>query len=437
MISIVVGLGFGDEGKGSVVDSLLMSHPLKDTLVIRTASGPQCGHTVMIDENTKHTHSNFCSGALRGADSYFTDNTFIYPPAILNELQTLQSKGSSPRLFIHGFAQVILPCDIAYGIVRNDRYQHGTTGMGVGAANMRSKVNHYKVYVQDLMVPEIFQVKSNNILKMYIKKLEDEGFLKEDVEKFYQIHEALSHDFSSIQNYNFINLVYRNNNLMSNYKHLIFEGNQGFYLDQDYGFFPNVTYANTTVVPALNFIEKEVRNYSFSGGVHVYGVTRAYTTRHGNGWMPKEGQDVELKNTEHEINVKNAFQGEFRKSPFDIRAFKYARDTNMALLIRYLGRDYNFTSYYYRTVVTCLDQMDLDISEIDELTLPKEIFGNKRSNRINNFDVDSTLIRNSPISVPFDDVNYLLSNSESSLPSAIENCMPEEAMPSKHNKSKN
>ena len=91
---IVMGLGYGDEGKGITTDYLAST--LKNPIVVRYSGGQQAGHTVIVD-GIKHIHSNFCSGSLRDVPSYFSEHTTFYPVTIARELAVLKPKVSILR----------------------------------------------------------------------------------------------------------------------------------------------------------------------------------------------------------------------------------------------------------------------------------------------------------------------------------------------------
>jgi adenylosuccinate synthase len=82
---IVVGLGFGDEGKGITTDWLCSQN--QKSIVIRFSGGQQAGHTVMIGDDKKHIHSNYGSGTLRGVPSYFSEHCSIYLPTLWTETE--------------------------------------------------------------------------------------------------------------------------------------------------------------------------------------------------------------------------------------------------------------------------------------------------------------------------------------------------------------
>lgn len=103
---IIIGLGFGDEGKGITTDFLAQQNP--ESVVIRFSGGQQAAHTVMMD-NKKHIHSSFASGALRGLPSYFTEHCTIHPTFLFNEMEELKKKNGNTELHIHPLAKVTTP----------------------------------------------------------------------------------------------------------------------------------------------------------------------------------------------------------------------------------------------------------------------------------------------------------------------------------------
>ena len=86
---IVVGLAFGDEGKGLTTDYLCAQYP--NSLVVRFSGGQQCGHQVAIGDQ-RHIHASFASGTLRGLPSYFTEHCCFYPVTLLEEYKLLLNK---------------------------------------------------------------------------------------------------------------------------------------------------------------------------------------------------------------------------------------------------------------------------------------------------------------------------------------------------------
>ena len=323
--NIVVGLGFGDEGKGITTD-FLCSKAI-NPIAIRYSGGQQAGHTVMLDDK-KHIHSNFASGTLRGVPSYFTEHTVFYPATIARELKVLKDKGIKPRLVIHPLAKMTTPWDVLDNRADAENLSNGSCGLGINKTMKRNE-SPFKLYAIDLLNPYLLFMKVHNISKMYY-----------GVEKMNQVQSDEFLDFVNaiisieweIKDYDFLR----------EFDELIFEGSQGIMLDMDHGIFPNVTHANTTTKNAHDVLDKL--------GVtdrHVYYITRCYSSRHGSGPFPDVKMD--LINTEEEINVFNEFQKEFKTAPIDYKMLNQA-----------LAYDSIYSNGKVKTknlVVTCLDQM--------------------------------------------------------------------------------
>ena len=332
--NIVIGLLFGDEGKGITTDFLCEKDNFRNKIVIRFSGGQQAGHNVRIGDIT-HIHSNFGSGTLRGVPSYFSEHTVIYPVTIYREQKVLESKGVKPKLYIHPSANVSTPYDIAYNRIMEAKNRHGSCGMGIGATMVRSENTGYQLKAIDLTNINVFKAKLNNIQRYYSSKLsfndrlEFVKYVDEEMKFFFNAIDKL--DFS-VKNYNFLN----------QFSELIFEGSQGILLDMDHGFFPNVTYANTTSKNALEICEKLSIP---KNQIEIHYVSRCYQTRHGNGWMSNE-EGVELINNKDEINVHNEWQLGLRLGEIDYDLINYA---------------INIDSIYSEgikkaLVMTCLDQ---------------------------------------------------------------------------------
>jgi adenylosuccinate synthase len=328
-VSIVIGLGFGDEGKGITTD-YLCSHAPEDTIVVRFSGGQQAGHTVMIGDK-KHIHSNFGSGTLRGCPSYFSEHCTIYPVTIAREMDVLKQKGVTPKLFIHPLAKLTTPYDVAYNRVMEKINNHGSCGLGVGATMHRHLTTGYKIFVMDLQHPSVLDQKLHQIEKYYFNKLSNHQIEFSDIVAVEMDAFKSIKDQFQIENYE---AIYKYNNI-------VFEGSQGILLDMDHGIFPHVTYAHTTSKNAVEICNK--LNFPHP---EMYYVTRCYQTRHGNGWMSNQ-HPIVLQNNHEEINTSNEWQGMFRVGELDYDLLNYA-----------LAVDENYTEpwWHKNLVVTCFDQ---------------------------------------------------------------------------------
>jgi len=331
---VVVGTGFGDEGKGITTDFLCSK--TTSNIVVRFSGGQQAGHNVKIGE-VSHIHSNFGSGTLRGVPSFFSEHCTIYPLTIYRERRFLIDKGVRPTLYIHPLVNVTTPADIAYNRVREKKLNHGSCGLGVGATMSRNINTGYKLFGVDLTNDTILFKKIQKIYEYYhdlisgeytdeqLKYFEDEY----KMEMFY-FENAIKRLPFFIKSYDFL----------KEFKNVIFEGSQGILLDMDHGIFPNVTYSNTTSKNALTICKK-------IGilDIEIYYPTRCYHTRHGEGWM-SNNEKIELINTENEINVFNEWQGNFKVGEMDYDLLNYALDVD----------DIYSVGLKKNLVVTCLDQ---------------------------------------------------------------------------------
>ena len=342
--NIVIGAGYGDEAKGKLT-SFLCDGNIKNPMVVRFNGGHQAGHTVSYN-GIKHVFSSFGAGTLQNVPTYWSKYCTFFPTAAINEFNVLKNKSNklTPTLYLHPLCPVTTPYDVEYNKRLEKVIRHGSVGVGFGATISRHE-KFYKLYVQDLFYPAILKEKLNNIADNYYctERIDCSEFI-EDVEEIIK-HIKLS-DESILLNHN-----------------LIFEGAQGILLDQDFGFFPNVTRSNTTSKNALEIINLLKTTYNVDIDIEIYYATRAYQTRHGNGFMSREG-DIVLKNNENETNKTHEFQGNFRTGSFDIDMFNYA-----------VSCDGNFSKGIKKNIyISCLDQVEFDFKFFFENLKYKEQF---------------------------------------------------------------
>ena len=313
----VIGLGFGDEGKGLTTNFLCLQNP--DALVVRYSGGQQAGHTVVLD-GKRHVFSNFGSGTLNGNPTYWSKYCTVDPFGLYNELQILLKLGAVPFIYIDGKCPITTPMDK----LRNQMtsFVNGTCGVGVGTTIQREE-QFYSLLFEDLFHPSILDIK----LKIFRNKMPEVSDEQIDVFK---------HCAKYITEHHNIRLTYgipKNNGL-------IFEGSQGLLLDQHYGFFPHVTRSNTgsTNIAELGYIPE------------FFCITRAYQTRHGNGPMTNDTILQKFELNPLETNVFNEFQGEFRVSLLDLDLLKYG-----------IMKDPLISRHRDNLVITCLDQVQNDL----------------------------------------------------------------------------
>jgi len=279
---VVLGSQWGDEGKGKVVD-LLAS---RADAVVRFQGGHNAGHTLVIG-NKKLTLSVIPSGILQERAMCCIGNGVVLSlTALLNEMQTLEERGIqvTERLRISSACPLILPHHEALDIAREKargKDAIGTTGRGIGPA-YEDKVSRRGIRLGDLF--------ENNIKEKLFDVLEYHNFVLTQYYKSDPIDPQLTLDNLLTQANRIKPLMADITTLLASYrqanKSLLFEGAQGSLLDIDHGTYPFVTSSNTTagsVATGSGFGPRYID--------YVLGITKAYTTRVGQGPFPTELND--------------------------------------------------------------------------------------------------------------------------------------------------
>lgn len=336
-MSIVIGVGFGDEGKGLTTSWLCDKHMYDNPIVVRFNGSSQAGHCVNFN-NTKHIFSSFGSGTLQGVPTYWSSFCPFDPISFLNEYQHL--KKYNPFVYVNPKSFLITPFDVLHNQKKEKEMQNGSVGMGFGATIQRQQ-DYFKLDVNDMYYPTILKEKIENIAYRYY-----------NTHNAYYVKMFLD---ACLEVRNHIKLV--DDGFLKG-RYCIFEGAQGVLLDMDHGFFPYVTRSNTTSKNAVSIYPHQERK--------IYYVTRSYLTRHGAGNLPNE-RKLNLKNNQGETNKTHEYQGEFRTAPF-----------NLELLIYALKCDFQYSEGFNRNlVITCLDQWDLDVSQLRNDLLQQDIVFNE------------------------------------------------------------
>lgn len=365
----VIGLGFGDEGKGVVTDYLCSQ--FSNPLVIRFTGGHQAGHTV-VDGDKRHIFSNFGSGTLKGHPTFWSKFCTVDPPAIINELNLLVSEVGpfQPQLFVDSDCPITTPYDKFYNRQTESSNQHGSCGVGFGATIEREE-KHYSLHFSDLFYPEIFKIKYQMIAEYYrelcpINSMHEDIF---DTDLFKDMNSNFLYACEQLPKLNFIEQRTLESIFCSDY---VFEGSQGLLLDQNFGFFPHVTRSNTGSANAVSIVGTNIAAY--------YLVTRAYQTRHGNGPMTNEKRSHTIMADTNETNVDRKWQGKFRRSLLDVDLLEYAinKDKNIAisknktLVITCLDHISKYRFTHKGNIVDCVNEEDFvtkiaDILEIENV----------------------------------------------------------------------
>lgn len=327
---ITVGLGFGDEGKGSVVDYLTRKHDAK--LVVRYNGGCQAAHNVVLPDGRHHCFSQFGSGTLAGADTYLGRNVIIDPIGIKTEAKSLYNNfGLKPNIYIHCKALVTTYYHMVMNRMIEASYKHGSCGLGIGQTRKYwLDYGNDAIIAKDLRDIYVLRDKLHLLRQRFLAVQELWGLeAKKYLDQIYEMNlnsyaRMLHNTYEKIR---FVaDLPYNHVNDDT----IIFEGAQGVLLDEYYGFHPYTTWSTTTSLHA----EEEIDN--ITSDIEIIGITRSYHTRHGNGPLPTEMYNIsqyarkysDIKDysfsINHERNNKNEFQGNFRYGIFDLGLFQYA-----------------------------------------------------------------------------------------------------------------
>ena len=280
---VVVGSQWGDEGKGKIVDWLSS----EADVVIRFQGGHNAGHTLVIDGVTYKLRL-LPSGIVRKNKISIIGNGVVVDPwALLDEIEEIKSKGvdiSEKNLILSEAASLILPFHREMDEIREDaagKAKIGTTRRGIGPA-YEDKVGRRSIRVMDLVSEknldhrlETVLMHHNAIRKGLGKEIYQKDKLKEDLLKIApEILKFSQPVWKKIDEFKFQK------------KKILFEGAQGILLDVDHGTYPFVTSSNTVAASAATGSGCGPNSINY-----VLGITKAYTTRVGEGPFPTELKD--------------------------------------------------------------------------------------------------------------------------------------------------
>ena len=273
MNKAVIGLQWGDEGKGKIVDYLSENFDL----VTRYQGGNNAGHTVIVEDIT-YKLNLIPSGVIRGKVCFLGQGIVLDPDHFIQEYKKITEKITDPRIYLSSNIPLILnyhkQLDRINESILTGESKIGTTSKGIGPA-YQDKVGRKSIKLYDLTNSHSLKEKLSSIKKFYdpILKTFDEDLI--DIDKNLEL---LNNFFIQVKN-----LIVDNNVIKKDYsnKKILFEGAQGALLDLDHGSYPFVTSSNTIS-----------SNISIGSGLQVdyetIGIFKAYATRVGNGPFPSE-----------------------------------------------------------------------------------------------------------------------------------------------------
>jgi len=345
--NVVIGAGYGDEGKGLLTDYFSNDQ----TTVVRFNGGAQAGHTVVTPDGRRHVFGHFGAGTFRGATTFLSRFFVVNPMLFVKELQRLSGLlDHSPKVYIDRNAIITTPYDIMLNqAVENHRgaKRHGSCGVGFGETIERSTWDGASLLASDLedrdytrqMVTKIrdkYVVQRMKILKLKADHMSPH--LHDD-----QILDAFMANIDTMLA--FARVV--DQDLMKGNPNIVFEGAQGLGLDQTRGAFPFVTRSNC----GLKNVIELAKDFEIDK-LDVAYATRAYTTRHGAGPLKDEVKSLHYANVVDNTNIFNDFQHGLRFAPLNVDELQRRI---MDDIIDSFGSG---VSVRPRLAVTCIDQLE-------------------------------------------------------------------------------
>lgn len=373
-VDVLLGLQWGDEGKGKIVDVLSPQYDL----IARFQGGPNAGHTLEFD-GKKFVLNTIPSGIFNEKTMNLIGNGVVIDPIILKrELDNLKAAGQDPiakgKLVIARKAHLILPTHQLLDAANEQKMgkdKIGSTLKGIGPTYM-DKTGRNGLRVGDTTLPD-FKERYNKLVEKHKEILSHYAFEYDLAEKEAAFFEAIEY----IKTIPHVDSEHFVNSYLKEGKTVLAEGAQGTLLDVDFGSYPFVTSSNTTTAGActgLGVAPNKIGN--------VYGIFKAYCTRVGSGPFPTELDDEvgeTLRQVGHEFG---ATTGRARRCGWiDLPALKYAIMLNGVTELIMMKADvlddfdiiYACTHYEYDGET--IDYMPYDIISVKPTPVLKAIDG--------------------------------------------------------------
>jgi adenylosuccinate synthase len=314
-VDVLLGLQWGDEGKGKIVDVLAPKYDV----VARFQGGPNAGHTLEFD-GIKHVLHQIPSGIFRETTKNVIGNGVVLDPIVFKgEIEKLQKYNLKvhDNLFISKKATLILPShkllDQAYEKAKGvDKI--GSTLKGIGPS-YQDKIGRQGLRVGDILA-ENFQQRFKKLTEIHFRILKDYDIQYDwsDIER--QFFDAVAF----LKQFRLIESEYFLNDELKKGSSILAEGAQGSLLDIDFGSYPFVTSSNTVTAGACTGLGIAPRNIG-----EVFGIFKAYSTRVGGGPFPTELMDAQGELMRKEGNEFGSTTGRPRRCGWiDLPALKYS-----------------------------------------------------------------------------------------------------------------
>ena len=314
-VDVLLGLQWGDEGKGKIVDVLAPKYDV----VARFQGGPNAGHTLEFD-GIKHVLHQIPSGIFRQQTRNIIGNGVVLDPIVFQtEIEKLGkfNLDIKTNLFISKKATLIIPThrllDQAYEKAKGED-KIGSTLKGIGPS-YQDKIGRQGLRVGDILSPN-FKEKFQKLVAIHFEILKKHEIAFEWSELERQFFKSI--DF--LKQFNLIDSEYFINNELKSGSSILAEGAQGSLLDIDFGSYPFVTSSNTVTAGACTGLGIPPHSVG-----EVYGIFKAYSTRVGSGPFPTELLNEEGERMRKEGNEFGSTTGRPRRCGWiDLPSLKYS-----------------------------------------------------------------------------------------------------------------
>lgn len=318
-VDVLLGLQWGDEGKGKIVDYLAPKYDV----VARFQGGPNAGHTLEFD-GIKHVLHQIPSGIFHeGILNVIGNGVVLDPITFQKEIQDLApfNLDLKKHLVISNKAQMIIPThrmlDRAYEIAKGDK-KIGSTLRGIGPT-YQDKAARKGLRIGDINESD-FETRYNELRDFHLQILERYNFeaeLEEEEKRFFEAVEV-------VREFDILSTEYLINQAITDDQSVLAEGAQGSLLDVDFGSYPFVTSSNTIAAGACTGLGVAPRHIG-----EVFGIFKAYCTRVGSGPFPTELLDESGEELRKLGNEFGATTGRPRRCGWlDLPALRFAAMVN-------------------------------------------------------------------------------------------------------------
>jgi adenylosuccinate synthase len=374
-VDVLLGLQWGDEGKGKIVDVLAPQYQV----VARFQGGPNAGHTLEFD-GIKHVLHQIPSGIFRADIKNIIGNGLVLDPVVLRKEIEGLSKYKLPlhqNLFISKKAALILPThrllDAASEQAKGAA-KIGSTLRGIGPT-YQDKIARQGLRVGDILSPDFFN-KYNRLVEQHkvilaFNQYDYESTLAEAERTFFESIEFL-------KQFNLVDSEYVINQAVKDGQTILAEGAQGSLLDIDFGSYPFVTSSNTTTAGACTGLGLPPSTIG-----EVFGIFKAYCTRVGSGPFPTELHDDAGEQMRQEGREFGSTTGRPRRCGWlDLPALRYAIMINgvtqlimMKVDVLNIFDEINVCTHYRLADGTLTDQFPYDLCDNDVTPVYKKFKG--------------------------------------------------------------